>query len=49
MVYRNEGIFSPWDSFKVCWKGQFYTTTFQDIKKKNRKLLVGTESYSQHP
>ena len=25
-VYRNEGIFSPWDSFKVCWNSHFYTT-----------------------
>ena len=25
-VYRNGGIFLPWDSFKVCWVGHFYTT-----------------------
>ena len=25
-IYRNGGIFLPWDSFKVCWVGHFYTT-----------------------
>ena len=25
---QNERIFSPWDSFKVCWNGHFYTTLY---------------------
>ena len=28
MLYINEAIFSPWDSFEVSWNGHCYTTNF---------------------
>ena len=31
-VYGIGGIFLPWDSYKVCWVGHFYTTTLNQKK-----------------
>ena len=28
MLYINEAIFSPWDSFEVSWNSHCYTTNF---------------------